>query len=101
MLFYLSELVRIKITLYLFFFSLLHAPPISTRTATLFPYTTLFRSIAFALPRYLADTVTLAKAVKANRIPLLAITDKPTSPLAPLADICLYAYSQQIGRAHV
>ncbi|PLC55516.1 transcriptional regulator [Pollutimonas nitritireducens] len=51
--------------------------------------------IAIAFPRYLADTVTLAKAAKANGIPLLAITDKPTSPLAPMADICLYAHSQR------
>lgn len=52
-------------------------------------------AIAIAFPRYLADTVTLAKAAKAAGVTLLAITDKPTSPLSPLADICLYAHSQR------
>src|SRR3546814_12210988 len=32
---------------FLFFFLMLRRPPRSTRTATLFPYTTLFRSTAF------------------------------------------------------
>lgn len=51
--------------------------------------------IAIAFPRYLADTVTLAKAARSAGVPLMALTDKPTSPLAPLADICLYAHSQR------
>lgn len=51
--------------------------------------------IAIAFPRYLADTITLAKASKAAGVTLLALTDKPTSPLAALADICLYAHSQR------
>src|SRR3546814_3653260 len=32
-------------TLYLFFFLMIRRPPRSTRTDTLFPYTTLFRSV--------------------------------------------------------
>src|SRR3546814_14873175 len=32
--------------LFLFFFLIIPRPPRSTRTATLFPYTTLFRSVA-------------------------------------------------------
>lgn len=51
--------------------------------------------IAIAFPRYLADTITLAKAAKAAGVTILALTDKPSSPLAPLADICLYAHSQR------
>ncbi len=51
--------------------------------------------IAIAFPRYLADTVTLATAAKARQVTVLALTDKPSSPLAPLADICLYAHSQR------
>lgn len=51
--------------------------------------------IAIAFPRYLADTITLAKAAKSAGVTLLGITDKPTSPLSPLADICLYAHSQR------
>lgn len=51
--------------------------------------------IAIAFPRYLSDTITLAKAARNAGVPVLALTDKPTSPLAPLADICLYAQSQR------
>jgi DNA-binding MurR/RpiR family transcriptional regulator len=51
--------------------------------------------IAIAFPRYLADTITLAKAARSAGVQLLALTDKPTSPLAALADICLYAHSQR------
>jgi DNA-binding MurR/RpiR family transcriptional regulator len=51
--------------------------------------------IAIAFPRYLADTVALAKAAKSAGAILLAITDKPSSPLSPLADMCLYAHSQR------
>jgi len=51
--------------------------------------------IAIGFPRYLADTVTLMKTVRANGIGVLALTDKPTSPLAAHADICLYARSER------
>src|SRR3546814_11328951 len=36
---------------YLFFFLMIRRPPRSTRTDTLFPYTTLFRSVFHAKPR--------------------------------------------------
>src|SRR3546814_17421044 len=39
-----------------FFFLMIRRPPRSTRTDTLFPYTTLFRSIVLALPLYLVVT---------------------------------------------
>jgi len=51
--------------------------------------------IALCFPRYLADTVTLAKTVRTLGVPVLALTDKPSSPLAPHADICLYARSER------
>jgi len=51
--------------------------------------------IAICFPRYLADTVTLVKTVRANGIGVLALTDKPTSPVATHADICLYAHSER------
>src|SRR3546814_9602169 len=35
----------ILLFVFLFFFLMIRPPPISTRTATLFPYTTLFRSL--------------------------------------------------------
>nr|WP_315597535.1 MurR/RpiR family transcriptional regulator [uncultured Cupriavidus sp.] len=47
--------------------------------------------IAIAFPRYVADSMVLAQRVKAHGGRLLALTDGPTSPLAPLADIALYA----------
>lgn len=47
--------------------------------------------IAIAFPRYVSDTITLARSVKAHGGRLLVLTDGPTSPLAPLADIALYA----------
>lgn len=51
--------------------------------------------IAIAFPRYLADTVILAKAAHQNGVPVLVLTDKPTSPLAPLASIVLYAQASR------
>ncbi|CAJ0812292.1 MULTISPECIES: MurR/RpiR family transcriptional regulator [Ralstonia] len=47
--------------------------------------------IAIAFPRYAADTITLAKQAGDQGCQVLALTDGPTSPLAPLADIALYA----------
>ncbi|MCV6808064.1 MurR/RpiR family transcriptional regulator, partial [Achromobacter ruhlandii] len=49
--------------------------------------------IAIGFPRYLADTVTLAGAAKQAGVPVLVLTDKPTSPLAPTASVVLYAVS--------
>ena len=51
--------------------------------------------IAITFPRYLTDTVTLAKAARKAGVPVLALTDKPTSPLAPEASIALYAQSRR------
>ncbi len=47
--------------------------------------------IAIAFPRYVTDSMVLAKRVRPIAASLLALTDGPTSPLAPLADIALYA----------
>ncbi len=47
--------------------------------------------VAVAFPRYLNDTVTLAREARARGVQVLAITDRPSSPLAPLADVVLYA----------
>jgi DNA-binding MurR/RpiR family transcriptional regulator len=51
--------------------------------------------IAIAFPRYLNDTVTLANAARAAGVPVLGLTDKPTSPLAPVASVVLYAHSER------
>src|SRR3546814_15985596 len=42
--FYMST-CRVSICLFIFFFLMIRRPPRSTRTDTLFPYTTLFRSL--------------------------------------------------------
>jgi DNA-binding MurR/RpiR family transcriptional regulator len=47
--------------------------------------------IAIAFPRYVTDTMLLAQRVKDHGGRLLALTDGPASPLAPLADYTLYA----------
>lgn len=47
--------------------------------------------VAMAFPRYLNDTVTLAREARSRGVQVLAITDRPSSPLAPLADVVLYA----------
>jgi len=51
--------------------------------------------IAIALPRYLNDTVTLAASAKAAGVPVLALTDAPTSPLVPTAQVALYAHAER------
>lgn len=49
--------------------------------------------IALAFPRYFADTVTLAGQASKAGIPLLALTDRVTSPVARLATVALYAHT--------
>lgn len=51
--------------------------------------------IAIGFPRYLSDTVTLGRAAQQAGVPVLVLTDKPTSPLAPLAMVALYAHSSR------
>lgn len=47
--------------------------------------------IAIAFPRYFSDTVLLARRAQQAGVPVLALTDAPSSPLAPLATVALYA----------
>ncbi|MGX5658785.1 MurR/RpiR family transcriptional regulator [Castellaniella ginsengisoli] len=49
--------------------------------------------IAISFPRYLGDTITLAKVARDAGATLLALTDRPGSPIAELAHICLCANS--------
>lgn len=46
--------------------------------------------IAIAFPRYLADTVLLARQAREAGVPLLALTDRVSSPIARLAQVNLY-----------
>jgi len=48
--------------------------------------------VAIAFPRYLADTVLLARQAREAGIPVLALTDRVASPLAKLATVSLYCH---------
>ncbi|WP_020204580.1 MULTISPECIES: MurR/RpiR family transcriptional regulator [Cupriavidus] len=49
--------------------------------------------IVIGFPRYVYDTVTIARRARAHGARIVALTDGPTSPLAALADIALYAHT--------
>jgi len=51
--------------------------------------------IAIAFPRYLNDTVRLAVSARAAGVPVLALTDAPTSPLVAAATVALYAHAER------
>ncbi|MFM9923540.1 MurR/RpiR family transcriptional regulator [Variovorax sp. H27-G14] len=50
--------------------------------------------IGLTFPRYLIDTVALAQIARDQGCGVLALTDRPTSPLAPLADVALYCQTE-------
>lgn len=52
--------------------------------------------IAFSFPPYSRETVNTAKAASAHKLPLVAITDKPTSPVTFFADRVLPIRSQNL-----
>lgn len=55
--------------------------------------------IVISFPRYLNDTIQLAKSLHKKGIPILAFTDKLTSPIVPYAQCVLYAHSDtQFGQ---
>lgn len=47
--------------------------------------------VTIGFPRYLADTVLLARQAREAGMPVLALTDRVSSPLARLATVTLYA----------
>src|SRR3546814_4272696 len=59
---------------YLFFFLMIRRPPRSTRTDTLFPYTTLFRSMG---SEFIPNLDEGDLAVQALRIPGTSLTQSP------------------------
>lgn len=50
--------------------------------------------VALAFPRYVTDTMLLARTARDAGVPVLALTDRVTSPLAPLATWTLYAHAE-------
>jgi DNA-binding MurR/RpiR family transcriptional regulator len=51
--------------------------------------------IGISFPRYSTDVVTLLAQVKKRGVPILALTDRPNSPVASLADCTLYAQTKR------
>lgn len=50
--------------------------------------------IAIAFPRYFEDTILLTRRARDAGVPVLALTDRMTSPLAPLGTVTLYASTE-------
>ena len=50
--------------------------------------------VALTFPRNLTDTVALTDLARSQGIGVLALTDRPSSPIAPLADVALYAQTE-------
>src|SRR3546814_15660488 len=100
-----------------FFFLIIRRPPISTRTDTLFPYTTLFRSDRLTGARIYAEVYQFAlqpggwltgKLIRIQHDPACLRSDsfrqqplkKTAGPIDPLR-VGHIGYGRQIGRAHV
>src|SRR3546814_20988762 len=97
-----------------FFFLMIRRPPRSTRTDTLFPYTTLFRSLGDVVDMLFT---TLTHKLKLHQINLASFWCKSASEWAAAVAspdtlaagvarhlkrlIRVSLYFQQIGRAHV
>src|SRR3546814_13231400 len=67
--------------LYAFFFLMIRRPPRSTRTDTLFPYTTLFRSNC-DLPRYYAKRIGEYRARRGLGVGPALMADRDGGPRA-------------------
>src|SRR3546814_2452930 len=100
---------------------MIRRPPVSTRTDTLFPYTTLFRSIALRRPRgtfHPAFAVILTVAMPIVMSAYLGVAEaaaaiarerarqRASDPVAPLLigeleNLLTTAEIAEIGRAHV
>lgn len=50
--------------------------------------------IALGFPRYVSDTITLCRRLRGRGVPVMVLTDSPTSPLAPLGDIVIFVRSK-------
>ncbi|MBR7800896.1 MurR/RpiR family transcriptional regulator [Undibacterium fentianense] len=61
---------------------------------TLYKFTERDLVIAISFPRYSSDIVTLMGQAQKRRIPMIALTDRPTSPVASLADVNLYVQTK-------
>jgi DNA-binding MurR/RpiR family transcriptional regulator len=51
--------------------------------------------IAISFPRYAEDVVKLLRQLREKKVPILALTDAASSPLASLANLTLYAQTRR------
>ena len=51
--------------------------------------------VTFGFPRYIRDTVEVARTVHRRGVPMLVVTDAPSSPLASLGKLTLYIRAQR------
>ncbi|CAN7177082.1 MurR/RpiR family transcriptional regulator [Variovorax paradoxus] len=56
--------------------------------------------ICLAFPRYPTDAVALSQIARELGCGVVALTDRPTSPVAPLADVVLYCQTKTGYRTH-
>src|SRR3546814_1860872 len=93
--------VLVSLCVVLFFFLMILRPPRSTRTDTLFPYTTLFRSTCAATTVELMPARPRPEAA-ALRIERLAAAKaaRTSSPVTSLSNFSRARFAE-IGRAHV
>lgn len=61
----------------------------------LFKYTARDLVIGISFPRYADDVITMLRQVQEKGVPVLALTDAPSSPLASHANVTLYAQTRR------
>src|SRR3546814_11858278 len=96
------SIIMIYIYMCMFFFLMIRRPPRSTRTDTLFPYTTLFRSLNIVLRYdYLpVDEVLEVLGEKPHMTHVIITGRNAPEALIDAADL-VTEMAQEIGRAHV
>src|SRR3546814_11154622 len=83
----------------LVFFLMIRRPPRSTRTDTLFPYTTLFRSIIQSFGQ-LAERLRMIRKFSLGLASVVLVA-APTAAMAASVGFNLRLTVAEIGRAHV
>ena len=70
----------------------------ATIASQLFKYTENDLVIGISFPQYASDTITLLRQVRDNQVPIIALTDVPSSPVAQLANLTLYGQTKARAR---
>src|SRR3546814_14760353 len=93
-----------RVCSYLFFFLIIRRPPRSTRTDTLFPYTTLFRSFTLAVGLVLASLLQwdMVRGKPFYRVMLILPYAVPAFiSILVFRGLFNQNFGEKIGRAHV